>query len=449
MDKVSSEIKTFKYKNGEIQRVQIVRFGDFEKLQFFKPDYDELSFERLVGLYRDFIVKKYAPVLGKVIIFRLSKDEEIPFTMFDEQLGNLYDKQTAVHLAFQRNIRLHKGQLVFKDEVTENYFKKLQAEGDLAIVEGKLNRLSFLPVGKQMGFMTKSRSDASLKVNSNFFVMDLPDCGSVYDHVGVPIGLSVIKGKILNPPLFDREVLLVGQNGQVVITKINLEQLTVEIDGRVYRHNENCLFYQRPASKRTPFGKMDLVVVNNKVVGCNPKGGSEVPSGGFVIQLNKPVGGLSDLKVSYHGLEDVIFALQVGNSSIVNGQPTMKFISPFYRFYNVLETSFPPSMYPLNFKKARAPRIVLGADENDRGMLLWFEGAGKFGYQPLEGSCGASLYEAAVICQKAGMKNGIHLDGGGSAQILLNNQRSLKVSDRRKDDFAQVERAIPFGLMIE
>ena len=81
-------------------------------------------------------------------------------------------------------------------------------------------------------------------------------------------------------------------------------------------------------------------------------------------------------------------------------------------------------------------------------MILWFEGKGKFGYEKGKESCGASLWEVAGICEKMGIVNGISLDGGGSAQILVGKQRMLKLSDRDPDDLSQIERAIPRGLMI-
>ena len=82
-------------------------------------------------------------------------------------------------------------------------------------------------------------------------------------------------------------------------------------------------------------------------------------------------------------------------------------------------------------------------------MLLWAEGAPKQGYTPGSDSCGASLLEMADICKSLGMYNAVNLDGGGSAQILLNNRRSLKISDRVPETAAEVERPIPIGLIIK
>ena len=46
------------------------------------------------------------------------------------------------------------------------------------------------------------------------------------------------------------------------------------------------------------------------------------------------------------------------------------------------------------------------------------------------------------------MVNGVNLDGGGSAQLLLKNLRSLKISDRAADGM-EMERPVPMGLLVE
>ena len=54
----------------------------------------------------------------------------------------------------------------------------------------------------------------------------------------------------------------------------------------------------------------------------------------------------------------------------------------------------------------------------------------------------------AEIALDLGLVNAINLDGGGSAQILLNNKRSLRISDRNKMDNSEAERLIPQGLIV-
>ena len=131
-----------------------------------------------------------------------------------------------------------------------------------------------------------------------------------------------------------------------------------------------------------------------------------------------------------------------------NGErKTEYFKSPFYNIKRLWSTSYPPSLYPLDYCKDRAPRIAIGCDYTGRPVLVWAEGAGKLRYTPGVDSCGASLSEMANICQNIGLKNALNLDGGGSAQILINNRRSLLISDRNPDD-SEAERAVPVGLMI-
>ena len=109
--------------------------------------------------------------------------------------------------------------------------------------------------------------------------------------------------------------------------------------------------------------------------------------------------------------------------------------------------SYPPSLYPLNFKRDRAPRILFGCDKEKHPIFIWIEGAGKFGHKAGEESEGASLAESIMVAKDAGMYNGIHLDGGGSAQLLLHGERSLRLSDRDPDSYAQIERSIPMALI--
>ena len=105
-------------------------------------------------------------------------------------------------------------------------------------------------------------------------------------------------------------------------------------------------------------------------------------------------------------------------------------------------------MYPLNYRKDRAPRIILGADKEERPLLLWFEGAAKIGHQAGTDSCGATLLEAAEIAAQLGVHNGIQLDGGGSAEIPLHDERKLLLSDRDPVTLQERERPIPLGLFV-
>ena len=444
---IDSAIHTFTYENNEIQKVQCVKADCFEQLDFFSPAYDEESFLHLHRLYRDYILPKYALLLGTIILFHLPEDMEIPFPHEYESYGKIYDPLAIVTINFRENVFLSKGEICFKDRVTEDFFRCLQKLDALEIIRGKRDYISILPVSRRAGFLSASRKDASLKVNASFFLMDPLDCASVFDQIGLPFGLKLKNGVILSPPLFDRETLLVSKNGKVHIERIFLEKISVIIDNTIYRHGENAVFCSRPKHRKTPSGGFDIVIMEDCVVSVKRGGNSIVPAGGFIVHLEQEIE-VASQKVCYAGLEDCSFSIQVGNSVIVDGRKTDGFISKFYRLADPFHAPYPPSMYPLSYRKDRAPRIVLGADRDGKPMLLWFEGAGKFGYEKGKESCGTSLKEASDIAEKLGLYNGIHLDGGGSAQILIDQERQLKLSDRNPADFTEIERAIPSALYI-
>ncbi|MBQ6655143.1 MAG: phosphodiester glycosidase family protein [Erysipelotrichaceae bacterium] len=446
---IESRIRETSYDSGEIQRVQIVRADSFEQLDFFAPQNTPEAFEKLTELYRNFFVASAPLFFERMVFFSIPDDLQDPFEQGDEQYGKVYDKLARTKIAFQRHVKIGKnGQPQIDDETTAAFFNTLRERGCLKIICGKLPQTGIYPVANTFGMMSQCEEKARLKVNSSFFIMDRFDCGSVYDSIGVPFGLRVKDGKIFSPPLYGREALLVNKDGSTSVRSVFLEEITTVIDGKAYRHGENCRYYQRPALKMTPKAAgTDIVIIGDQIVGIRRFGNTEIPSGGFVLSLDEDIS-LKDRKVGFLGMEQYAFAIQVGNSAVIDGKPTEGFISSFYDFKSLNSVSYPPAMYPLRYKKDRAPRIVLGADEDGRPMILWFEGKGKFGYEAGRESRGASLAGVGIICAKIGMKDGVNLDGGGSAQILLDNRRSLLVSDRDPDDFSEMERAVPCGLII-
>lgn len=446
---IRSDLRTFTYPDGNIQRVQCVRFDDWKDLDFLIPEYSQESFQGILALYRDFFMPKLSLIEGRVVLFRIPENMKIPVSFMNVDGETFYDRTAAVTAMFRKNVSFKRKRLSFSDKDTEDIYQQLKQKNCLYELDGKRSLIRFLPVGNTMGYLSQNLTDAKLKVNSSFFLFDRLDCASVYDRIGTAFGLCVKNGKILLPPLFDREVLMVDKEGKVSVSHVPLKQIVAEIDGTEYQDDVNCRFYSRPQRKNTPAGVCDIVVEGNHVVSIRKGGKTLIPCGGFVIQTEQMIERIQDSEVRFHGLEDILFAIQVGNSVIVNGKKTDRFISPFYRFPNPHETVYPPAMYPLNYKKDRAPRIVLGADKNDKPVLIWLEGAGKFGHVKGEGSCGASMSETADICKELGIYNAIHLDGGGSAQILTDQQRQLKISDRDPHDFSEKERAVAMGLYVK
>lgn len=468
-----SEMKEYSYPNGEIQRVQVVRWDDWSQLDFLRPSYSLASLECFYDIYRNFLVPACPWIFGQMVMVQVPEDMDAVWgniKTYDDDWQKKYsgvvDTLTVITMMLKKGVRLVGGKPRFLTEEASALWRELEKCKCIRIVRGKLPHTQIIPVGNKCGYLSGAEDSVEangsshmedsvkpdqLRVNSSFFIMDPIDCATVYDQIGAVIGLCVKDGVVLNPPMYDREALLVSQDGRVSIRNVDVRELDIEIGGKKYRHGENATIYTRPEKKKVGAGAYKCVIVGTKVMAVS-KGSVEIPASGFVMTVKA-----EDIKtgiikpgdeVIYRGLEHIQFGIQVGNSVIREGVKTQGFISRFYNIYHLEPVPFPPSLYPMDYEKARAARIALGADQYGKPMLFWAEGAAKFGYVPGEGSCGASLSEMADIASDIGMVNGINLDGGGSAQILLNGERSLMISDRKKEDHSEAERLIPLGLVV-
>ena len=390
------------------------------------------------------------PNPGYLGIWSCPKGMEVPFSMKTGKYGTVADPLTAAAAAMKKGLKIIGGKPVFFDDKVKGFWNALEKADSLHVISGKLPVTTIIPVGDNIGYLSQTEQTAAMKVNASFFIMDRFDCSTIYDHVGTPLGLLVKDGVVKNPPLFAREALLVRKDGSVRVEQPKLPDLKIEIGGISYEHGKNAVIYSRPDRNRTPIhpGKK-LVIIGNRVAAVCSGISAVIPTSGFVLCPDGECNARPGDAVTYRGMEDVCFGIQVGNSIIKNGVKTEKFISRFYNIKALERVPFPPSLYPLDFQKARAARIALGADEQGKPIIVWAEGAGKLEYTPGKDSCGASLSEMAEICDAVGMVNAVNLDGGGSAQILLNNRRSLLISDRNAPQNTEAERPIPLGLIVK
>lgn len=442
---MESQITTYTYPDGSIQRVQVVRWEDWAALDFLSPPPSADALDCFSHIYRNYLVPAAPWLFGNLVMFRLPKDPEIHFPFHTKSYGALTHPLTAAAAALTKGVKIAAGKPRFRDGKVKAFWEELERQNCLRIVSGKLPVTTIIPLGDAPGYLSRSASGAAVAVNSSFFIMDRFDCATVYDHVGTPFGLCVKDGLVSRPPLYHREALLVRKDGSVTVEPLDVSMLTMDIGGQRFIPGENARVYTRPRHRRAPGG---LVIVGDRVEAVG-KGPLPVPASGFVL---KPMEGhriQPGDRVHYRGLEDVVFGIQVGNSILRGGEKTRQFLSRFYNIRRLEPVPFPPSLYPMDFDHARAARIALGADRHGKPMLLWAEGAAKFGHVPGKDSRGASLKEMAELCAEAGMVNAVNLDGGGSAQLLVGGNRSLRISDRDPRDFSETERPIPLGLAVK
>ena len=445
---MDSEIRVFTHPDGTIQRVQRVTLENWEQLNFLNLNYSEGALDCFAQILRQYLIPACPWIFGQLVLFHTPRGLKIPFSS-QTRYGAVGDDLTAAAAALKQGVRLVKGKPRFANEQVRSFWEALESQDCIRVVSGKLPTTQFIPVGNAPGLLTEAEKDAAMKVNASFFIMDPIDCATVYDHVGTCLGLMEKDGQILNPPLYRREALLVGKDGTVRVEEPDVCQMDMEIGGISYRHGENATIYTRPERARTPrISGTQLVIVGCRVAAVADKGSVPIPASGFVLCPQGECHAKPGDAVVYRGMEDISFGIQVGNSILRDGVKTDRFRSRFYNIRHLEPVPFPPSLYPMDFQGGRAARIALGSDTEGKPVIVWAEGAPKLGYQAGQHSRGASLSDMADICAELAMVNAVNLDGGGSAQLLLNNWRSLEISDRNPD-FSESERPVPNALIVK
>lgn len=451
---MKSEVKVFDRGNGEIQRVHVVSWDDWSQLDFLylrqkTAEQQKRALDCFYHIYHMFLVPTNPWIFPQMVMFALPDDVEIPKEFESKKYGKVSDRLTVATILLQEGVCLKKGKATFKNKQAECLYQELEKRGFTHIVCGKMPNTKMIPIGRFAGYLSEVEENAKIKANANFFIMDPFDCSTSYDQVGTPFGLCVKDGEVLTPPCYNRESLLVGEDGVPYISEKDIFDLTIEIGGKNYVHGENATIYTRPKYAKTPNdNRVKVVVIGRQVIAVKEGGSVPVPTSGYVLCLNTTEIHPGD-EVTYRGLEDVKFGIQVGNSIVRDGVRTEEFISKFYNIYKLEPVPYPPSLYPMDFEGARAARMAIGADAEGKPVIFWAEGKGKLEYVAGRDSTGASLTEMAEIAEALGLHNSVNLDGGGSAQILVSGARELHISDRKTEDNSDAERLVPLGLMVK
>lgn len=443
-----NRLTTYVHPNGELQRYQIVEAFNWNQARFVTAGFDPRSVTEIARLYRINIVPKLQQSIGLPVFFHVPPDIPLPFPIADEH-EVYHDRNVAASIHLNRLAREHhirwEGSLKADAKEIEAFLSALQNRNLLEAVVQGTNPIRFIALNEKLGFLSSHKSTCI--VDTHFFLMDPTDLDSPYCVLGTPHGLALKDGVILNPPLNHRPCLLVDEHGTVSIDVVELTDLSVEIDGTKYRHGDNAVFHFRPEERFTPKTEgTDLIITEDKVVSVRKGGGSTIPMAGFILSVPASLD-VADPKVVYHGLEHYAFGIQVGPPMMKDGRIITTLECPFYNAA-VDEVPYPSTVYPLPFETARAARIALGNNKEGEPVLIWAEGAPKLSYTPAQDSCGASLLELAQFCEREQFQSIVNLDGGGSAQIILEGKRSLQIADRYASTNLEAERPVPYGLSI-
>ena len=89
-----SEVKTYAYPDGNIQRVQTISWEDWSGLDFLSPTPTDDALDCFAHIYRNFLVPQAPWMFGHLVMFRLP--ENLPELSFrTKKYGTLSDPLTA------------------------------------------------------------------------------------------------------------------------------------------------------------------------------------------------------------------------------------------------------------------------------------------------------------------------------------------------------------------
>ena len=448
---IESRIDTVRYDNGEMQRFQVVSGFAWNDLEFVQPPFSKEAFGEMCRIYGKFIVPKHSFLYGIFLMFHVPEGMESPYP-YETESGVFFDRQLAAAeglraLVREGRIRNEDRKLVVDDPGAKAFLDKLEAGGWLQVWCGdRTDDVCVMPFGEDLGFLSDLEPQPHFVCNSHFFEMDMFDGDSPYDLFGTPYGMTVKNGIMSLPPVNGREAFVVDMNGVPAIVRPDIREIPVLIQGKTFIHGKNCTMYSRPWTRVTPSEEgLDVMVVGDEVVAFHKGGGVRVPSGGFVIHTGERLE-MVQSPVQYLGQENILLAVQVGSSVVKDGNLVDHFESSFYD-YTRDPVPYPPSMYPLDYEKSRAPRMAVCSDADGDPVIVWAEGCSKLFYAKGKESCGASLLELGKYCHSIGLVNALNLDGGGSSEIFIDGKMQMHVSGR-KDDNSDSERPVPMGLMV-
>ena len=122
---MQSEIKTFTYPNGEIQRVQVAYPENWERIFFLKLSYENPAFEGFCNVYRNFMVPVNPWIFGNMVLFRLPDGVGEDISL-NTQYGKVSEPLTAAAALLQRGVKMIGTKPVFLNRQAKTLWRQLE-----------------------------------------------------------------------------------------------------------------------------------------------------------------------------------------------------------------------------------------------------------------------------------------------------------------------------------
>ena len=352
---------------------------------------------------------------------------------------------------------------------------------------------NLIPIGR-LGFVRDLvwRQRPRIAFNTAFFLLEHNDFFSFHSALGEPFGLFVQDGDILRPPLYQRATLLQRADGSwqaglfsmkdvsIILADGTLADgtrlgpgspmpftLNVPAEVTVYTRIYGTATHGR-ALGRTPSapGRVELTIIDQRVVGWKEEGGLDIPQNGFVLSFAPGVlapEAQARLRVTLRARpwvsyrfareeqQDIVQALQVGPLLLRGGRsvltPTRLAEEEFWvdrpGDNGRVEIGVVPTEYPDDVDRTRAGRVGIGVDREGRLVVVGVAGIEKRAVHLEADSQGATLVELAELLADAGAIEAVNLDGGGSTQIFFLSGLTTVAGNRLGLPGVHYERMVP------
>lgn len=337
---------------------------------------------------------------------------------------------------------------------------------------------------------------ADLIFNTAFFLLEHDDVFHHHSALGEAHSLWAAGGVIRRPPLFRRGAIWQQRDDRWRVGLLGLDDLHIRLptgqrlapcdgpygdDDLPFAINEQAdapvILYNRyygvddhgRVLGRTPLrrDRLELTVVDRRIVGLHEGGGLTLPHNGFVISFAPGTFSPTDrqalvqrlrhdLSLDYrfaHAEHQVIQqALQTGPVLLQDGDCPLDddYLEAEEQFWasrmlanGERQIGVVPTNYKTDVDGTRAGRAGLGIDDAGNLILVMVAGVNDGMGLPGVDSYGATLRELAGSLHAAGAHTALNLDGGGSTQAYYDGRRALVPGDRRGAPGQPYERMVP------
>lgn len=266
--------------------------------------------------------------------------------------------------------------------------------------------------------------------------------GLAESYIGSPLGLLIIDGQVVCPPLFNKAALLINRKGEMSIRKVCSEKgmlvkfgnTEFELTAKNYNQsnlNEEVVFYDLLYDREEIVTKDRYIV---RIAGNTIK--EIIEPGNSDVQKIIPVGLTfsfsetsfsSDIKkgdkieIKINGLEDIEHAIEAGPHLIENGKVILDMNKEGWTTNNSIRTQ----AARLDYTDMRGPKIAIGIDKKSDFYVLVINGR-------IRESVGATHFDMAKILLDEGMVSAMGFDPGGSSTLVVDG-KTLNISPYNKE----------------